>query len=71
MLPCAALTTLTAAGRRIEGRKYLPSRGPDGLNFTLTPAHKALQRLMLHLISSVEASQQGELSQLDLSAWQK
>ena len=53
------------------GRKYLPSSGPDGLTFTLNPAHKALQRLMLHLINSVEASQQGELSQLDLSAWQK
>ena len=53
------------------GRKYLPVSGPDGLTFTLNPAHKALQRLMLHLINSVEASQQGELSQLDLSAWQK
>jgi hypothetical protein len=53
------------------GRKYLPVSGPEGLTFTLNPAHKALQRLMLRLVSSVDASQQGELSQLDLSAWQK
>lgn len=52
------------------GRKYLPVKGADGLTFALNPAHKALQRLMVRLINSVETCQQGELSQLDLSAWQ-
>ena len=53
------------------GRKYLPVRGAEGLTFTLNPAHKALQRLMVRLVSSVDTSQMGELSQLDLSGWQK
>ena len=52
------------------GRKYLPSQDPEGLTFSLNPAHKALQRLMVRLINSVDTSQQGDLSQLDLRAWQ-
>ncbi|WP_291446116.1 glycosyltransferase family 2 protein [Desulfovibrio sp.] len=52
------------------GRKYLPSQAPEGLTFSLNPAHKALQRLMVRLINSVDTSQQGDLSQLDLRAWQ-
>lgn len=52
------------------GRKYLPERDATGLTFTLNPAHKALQRLMVRLINCVDASQKGELSQLDLRAWQ-
>lgn len=52
------------------GRKYLPIPDEAGFTFTLNPAHKALQRLMVRLINSVGTSQQGELSQLDLSAWQ-
>ncbi len=52
------------------GRKYLPTEDASGLTFSLNPAHKALQRLMVRLINSVDASQQGELSQLDLRAWQ-
>lgn len=52
------------------GRKYLPVMGADGLAFTLNPAHKALQRLMVRLVNSVETTQRGELSQLDLRAWQ-
>lgn len=50
-------------------RKYLPVHGPDGISFTLNPAHKALQRLLLKLVGSVEISQDGDLSQLNLSAW--
>ena len=53
------------------GRKYLPAMGAEGPTFTLNPAYKALQRLMVRLVSSVDASQVGELSQLDLSGWQK
>ena len=51
-------------------RKYLPVKDAAGLTFTLNPACKALQRLMVRLINSVDASRQGELSQLDLRAWQ-
>ena len=48
----------------------VPSQDPEGLTFSLNPAHKALQRLMVRLINSVDTSQQGDLSQLDLRAWQ-
>ncbi|MDD4700772.1 MAG: glycosyltransferase family 2 protein [Desulfovibrio sp.] len=53
------------------GRKYLPVDGPDGLRFSLNPEHKALQRLLTRLVQTVETSQDGDLSGLDLSAWQK
>lgn len=52
-------------------RKYLPVEGPDGLSFSLNPKHKALQRLLTHLVQTVETSQIGDISQLDLRAWQK
>ena len=52
-------------------RKYLPTPGPDGLTFPLNPSHKALQRLLVNMIKTVDVSQKGNLSQLDLRAWQK
>ena len=53
------------------GRKYLPVEGPDGLSFSLNPKHKALQRLLTRLVQTVETSQTGDISRLDLRAWQK
>ena len=53
------------------GRKYLPVEGPDGTVFSLNPEHKALQRLLTRLVQTVETSQTGDISCLDLSAWQK
>ena len=53
------------------GRKYLPVQGPDGLSFSLNPEHKALQRLLTRLVQTVETSQAGDISCLDLSLWQK
>ncbi|CAK7011641.1 MAG: hypothetical protein DESF_00457 [Desulfovibrio sp.] len=53
------------------GRKYLPVEGPDGLSFSLNPEHKALQRLLNRLIQTVEVSQTGDISCLNLSSWQE
>lgn len=51
-------------------RKYLPITDHTSTTFTLNPAYKAQQQLLARLIRSVNVSQQGELSQIDLRAWQ-
>ena len=53
------------------GRKYLPVEGPDGLSFSLNPEHKALQRLLSRMIQTVEVSQTGDISCLNLNLWRE
>ncbi len=50
-------------------RKYLPVEGLKGVSFAFNPAHKAVQRLLLNLVNTVDITSEGELSRLDLRAW--
>lgn len=52
------------------GRKYLPVRGAKGLSFALNPAHRPVQKLLARMAKSIDVNDAGELSRLDLRAWQ-
>ncbi|MCR5813467.1 MAG: glycosyltransferase family 2 protein [Desulfovibrio sp.] len=52
-------------------RKYLPSEDHGSYRFTLNPRYKTIQRLLKELVQRVEITQDGDLSRLDLRAWQR